>query len=510
MNESATGVASAPASTTSSAPTAANSPASGNSVSLGDGPMLLVVDDEQANLDSLVRLFPKEGFRTLSAPSGAEALELLRKERVSVMLTDLMMPGMSGTELLRASRAVSPETLVVLMTAYGTVETAVEAMKEGAYDFVTKPLKRHAIVKTVKQALEKHALLAENKQLKAKLAEVGPGGSRRIVGQSPSFRLMLDMVRQAAPSSATVLLQGENGTGKELVARAIHEFSPRAGGPFVAFNCAAIPETLVESELFGHEKGAFTSAVTRKEGRFERAHNGTLFMDEVGEMSLAAQVKLLRVLQESEFERVGGTQPVKVDVRVVAATNKDLQREVAEGRFREDLYYRLNVVQVKLPPMRSRREDIPLLADHFLRLYCQKNGKVRTGFSPEASELMESYAWPGNVRELEHAIERAVVLSRGEVIGVEDLPETVRGGPRGSNQHLIIPIGTPLEEIERRVIHETLRHTKGDKTLAAQLLGIAARTIYRKLEREQSQAEPNAGATSSASSSAANADDDLA
>ncbi|MBS2029051.1 MAG: sigma-54-dependent Fis family transcriptional regulator [Deltaproteobacteria bacterium] len=454
---------------------------------------LLIVDDEAANLDSLVRLFAKEGYRAVGASTGAEALEVIRRESIPVMITDLMMPGMSGVELLRAAHAVSPDTEVVLMTAYGTVETAVEAMKEGAYDFVTKPLKRHAIVKTVKQALEKQSLVTENKRLKTRLEEVGPGGNKRIIGQSPAFRLAFDLVKQAAPSTATVLLQGENGTGKELFARAIHDLSQRAEGPFVAINCAAIPESLLESELFGHEKGAFTGAVTTKPGRFERANHGTLFLDEVGEMTPAAQVKLLRVLQESEFERLGGTSSIKVDVRVVAATNKDLQREVAEGRFREDLYYRLNVVALKLPPLHSRREDLPLLADHFLRIYCQKNAKTRTGFTPQAMELLESYAWPGNVRELENAVERAVVLSKGETIGVDDLPESVRGGMRGSAQHLVIPIGTPLEEIERRVIHETLRHTKGDKTLAAQLLGIAARTIYRKLERETSEAEPAPG-----------------
>jgi two-component system response regulator HydG len=284
-----------------------------------------------------------------------------------------------------------------------------------------------------------------------------------------------------------VLLMGESGTGKELAARAFHELSNRSKGPFIAVNCAALPESILEAELFGVEKGAFTGAVSRKEGRFERAHGGTLFLDEVGEMSLSAQVKLLRVLQEGEIERLGGTQTVKVDVRLVAATNKDLQKEVAEGRFREDLFYRLNVVEVRIPSLASRREDIPLLADHFLRRYAAKNGKAVRGFSPEALSVLENYAWPGNVRELEHAVERAVVLCRSEVIDAPDLPESVRRGPKGAADQLVIPIGTPMEEIERRVIHETLRHTKGDKTLAARLLGIAARTIYRKLERETSQ-----------------------
>jgi len=445
---------------------------------------VLVVDDDRANLESVAKIFQREGLNTRTATSGAEALEQLRRPEVSVMVTDLMMPGMDGQELLRATRTIRPDIEVVLMTAYGTVETAVSAMKEGAYDFITKPLKRHSLVKAVQKALEKQALVAENRDLKARLADLGAPGGRTIVGQSPAFRAFMDTIRQAAPSSATVLLMGESGTGKELAARALHELSTRVKAPFVAVNCAALPESILEAELFGVEKGAFTGAVSRKEGRFERANGGTLFLDEVGELSLSAQVKLLRVLQEGEIERLGGTQTVRVDVRLVAATNKDLQKEVAEARFREDLFYRLNVVEVLIPSLASRREDIPLLADHFLRRYAAKNGKAVRGFSPEALSQLENYAWPGNVRELEHAVERAVVLSRGEVLDAGDLPESVRRGPRGAANQLVIPIGTPMEEIERRVIHETLRHTHGDKTLAARLLGIAARTIYRKLERE--------------------------
>jgi two-component system response regulator HydG len=450
-------------------------------------PTVLVVDDDRANLDSVARIFQRESLATLTASNGTEALELLRKPEVSVMVTDLMMPGMDGQELLKAARTIRPDVEVVLMTAYGTVETAVAAMKDGAYDFITKPLKRHSLVKAVQKALEKHDLAAENRVLKARLAEMG--SSRTPIGQSPAFRAMMDTLRQAAPSTATVLLMGESGTGKELAARALHEQSHRAKGPFIAVNCAALPESILEAELFGVERGAFTGATTRREGRFERAHGGTLFLDEVGEMPLSAQVKLLRVLQEGELERLGGTQTVKVDVRIVAATNKDLVREVAEGRFREDLYYRLNVVEVRIPALASRREDIPLLADAFLRRFAAKNGKVLRGFSPDAVSVMENYAWPGNVRELEHAVERAVVLAKGEVLEVADLPETVRKGPLGSAGQLVIPIGTPMEEIERRVIHETLRHTKGDKTLAARLLGIAARTIYRKLEREATEGD---------------------
>jgi len=452
-------------------------------------PVVLVVDDDRANLESVARIFQKEGVATLTATSGQEAMDLLRRPEVAVLVTDLMMPVMDGGELLRAARAIRPDVEVVLMTAYGTVETAVAAMKDGAYDFITKPLKRHSLVKAVQKALERRALVAENQDLKARLADLGAPGGRTMVGQAPSFRALMDTIRQAAPSSATVLLVGQSGTGKELAARAIHELSARAQGPFVAVNCAALPESILEAELFGVEKGAYTGAVARREGRFERAHGGTLFLDEVGEMPLSAQVKLLRVLQEGEIERLGGTQTVKVDVRLVAATNKDLQKEVSEGRFREDLYYRLNVVEIRIPSLASRREDIPLLADFFARRYAAKNQKPVRGFAKEAMEILENYAWPGNVRELEHAVERAVVLCRGETIEPSDLPETVRKGPRGSAEQLVIPIGTPMEEIERMVIHETLRHTKGDKTLAARLLGIAARTIYRKLEREAQTGE---------------------
>jgi two-component system response regulator HydG len=450
---------------------------------------VLIVDDDLANLESVSRIFQRESLTTLCASNGRDALEQLRRPEVSVMVTDLMMPGMDGQELLKAARAIRPDVEVVLMTAYATIETAVAAMKDGAYDFITKPLKRHSLIKSVQKALEKQALVAENRDLKARLADLGAPGGRTMVGQSPAYRALMDTLRQAAPSSATVLLAGQSGTGKELAARAIHELSARHKGPFVALNCAALPEGILEAELFGVEKGAFTGAVARKEGRFERAHGGTLFLDEVGEMSPTAQVKLLRALQEGEIERLGGTQTVRVDVRVVAATNKDLAKEIAEGRFREDLFYRLNVVEIRIPSLASRREDIPLLADHFLRRFAAKNAKSIQGFSAQALQVIENYAWPGNVRELEHAIERAVVLTRAEVIDAADLPETVRKGPIGSAQQLVIPIGTPMDEIERRVIHETLRHTKGDKNLAAQLLGIAARTIYRKLERESESAD---------------------
>ncbi|HLT29838.1 MAG TPA: sigma-54 dependent transcriptional regulator [Myxococcaceae bacterium] len=454
-------------------------------------PTILIVDDDRANLESVARIFQREGHQTLTAPDGQAGLELLRRAEVRVLVTDLMMPGMDGQELLRAARSLRPDVEVVLMTAYGTVETAVEAMKHGAYDFITKPLKRHALVKSVAKALEKQALLAENRDLKQRLAALGEEGTdRALIGQSPAFRAFADLLEQAAPASATVLLLGASGTGKELAARRVHALSPRASRPFVAINCGAIPEALLEAELFGAERGAYTGAVARREGRFERADGGTLFLDEVGELPLSAQVKLLRVLQEGEFERLGGQRPIRVDVRVVAATNVDLQARVSEGRFREDLYYRLNVVSLRIPSLASRHEDIRLLADHFLRRSSRRNNKAVRGFTDEALQALEAYAWPGNVRELEHAVERAVVLARGEELGVTDLPESVVQGPRGAGRELFIPIGTPLEEIERQVLERTLRHTQDDKALAARLLGISVRTIYRKLERRADASDP--------------------
>jgi two-component system response regulator HydG len=389
-----------------------------------------------------------------------------------------MMPGTTGLELLRAVKQVSPEVEVVLMTAFGSVEAAVSAMREGAYDFVEKPLKRMNIVKSVRKAAEKQRLVAENRSLKDEIKLLT---KREIVGSSPTWRRVVDVATQAAPSLATVLVLGESGTGKELLARYIHDKSARAARPFVAVNCAAIPETILESELFGHERGAFTGAVAKKEGRFAKASAGTLFLDEIGELSPAVQVKLLRVLQEGEYEPLGGN-TVKSDVRIVAATNRDLRAEVQAGRFREDLYYRLNVIAITAPPLRARREDVPLLVDHFLGLYCAKNGRPRLKPTRGALERMLDYPWPGNVRELENVIERAVVLSRSDSLTEQDLPEAVTEAAAPEPTKLTFAIGTPLEEIELRVIRETLRATKGDKSVAAQLLGISTRTIYRKLD----------------------------
>ena len=443
-----------------------------------DAITVLVVDDERSNVESLEKILLREGIRVLSAPDAKRALELVRTHRVHVVLTDLMMPGTTGLELLRAIKQVTPDVEVVLMTAYGSVEAAVSAMRDGAYDFVEKPLKRLSIVKSVRKAAEKQKLVAENNSLKDEIKRLA---HREIVGSSHALRRVIDVATQAAPSQATVLVLGESGTGKELLARHIHERSPRARAPFVAVNCAAIPETILESELFGHERGAFTGATGRKDGRFAKAAGGTLFLDEIGELSPSVQVKLLRVLQEGEYEPLGGNTQ-KADVRIVAATNRDLVAEVAAGRFREDLYYRLNVIAITAPPLRVRREDIPLLVDHFLGLYCAKNGRPRLHPTRGALERLADYGWPGNVRELENVIERAVVLSRSDALAEGDLPDHIATAASSPPTQLAFEVGTTLGEIELRVLRETLRHTKGDKSLAAQLLGISTRTIYRKLD----------------------------
>jgi two-component system response regulator HydG len=446
-----------------------------------DAPTVLVVDDEPSNLASIEKIFQRDGMRVLTADSAKTALEIVRSHRVEVVLTDLMMPGTSGLELLKAIKQLSADTEIVMMTAYGTVETAVQAMREGAYDFVEKPLKRMTIIKSVRKAAERRSLVAENRSLRDEIKLLT---KREIIGSSPPLRRVLDIATQAAPSSATVLVLGESGTGKELIARYIHEHSARARAPFIAVNCAAIPETILEAELFGHERGAFTGALSRREGRFAKASGGTLFLDEIGELSAAVQVKLLRVLQEGEYEPVGGD-TVRADVRIVAATNKDLRAEVAAGRFREDLFYRLNVIAITAPPLRSRREDIPLLVDHFLGVYCAKNNRSRLEAPRDVLQILTDYSWPGNVRELENVVERAVVLCRGDRLTPDDLPESIQKEPGAEPSSLTFSVGTPLDEVERRLIRETLRHARGDKSVAAQLLGISTRTIYRKLGEEQ-------------------------
>jgi two-component system, NtrC family, response regulator HydG len=447
------------------------------------GTHILVVDDEVGIRESLGKILEREGYTVTTTDNGEEALDVARSRRVDLVLADIMMPKMNGIELLRAIKAMSPAIEVVMMTAFGSVENAVECMREGAYDFVTKPMKRAIVVRSVQRALERRALLNENRVLRE---AIGTGPATDLVGRSNSWRHTLEIVAQAAPSRATILVVGESGTGKELVAREIHRLSDRANGPFVPVNCAALPETLLETELFGHERGAFTGANERREGRFERASGGTIFLDEIGETTGPVQVRLLRVLQEGEIERVGGQGALKVDVRVVAATLRNLEEDVKAGRFREDLYYRLNVIKIVVPPLRERHGDVLLLAQHFLKKYADKNKKNVRAFSEAALKALDGCDWPGNVRELENAIERAVVLSRGDAIDASDLPEGVatqvtRERPAASGDGLFIPFGTTLEEVERRLIEETLKRAGGDKRTAARLLGIHARTIHRKL-----------------------------
>jgi len=448
-----------------------------------DPPTLLIADDDPGLRESLERTLTREGYRVVLASDGRAALERVQAGGIDLIVTDLRMPGLTGIDLLRAAKAIMPGVDVILLTAFGTVEEAVKAMKDGAYDFLTKPFRREQLIKLIDKALERRDLIEQNRALKKQLEDLRAKG--QMIGASPSWRRMLTLVEQVADSSATILIQGESGTGKELVARSIHERSARRNGPFVAVNCAALPETLLESELFGYEKGAFTGAGSRKEGRFDLANGGTLFLDEVADLSLVTQPKILRVLQEGEFERLGGTRTLQVDVRILAATNQDLSEMVKDKRFREDLYYRLNVITVRVPPLRERPEDIRVLAQHYLRVYSAKNGRKLDGFTAEALERLEAYAWPGNVRELENLVERSVLLARKDRIDAEDLPEEVMGVKRPPRDAILELIGTPLADVEQRLLDETLRITGGNKTQAAKLLGIDVRTVARKLERRE-------------------------
>jgi len=443
-------------------------------------PTVLVVEDDIESRTAMRKILDGVGYKTMEADNGQEALDLLPTEEIDILVTDLRLPIMDGVELLKRSKAADQEIEVILITGHGTVEVAVEAIKEGAYDFITKPIKKAQLLHSVEKAAEKQYLQRENKELRSQLSQ---SGVRKLVYASQEMRNIARMVEQIAPSTATVLIMGESGTGKEVIADAIHVASPRRARPLIKVSCAALPETLLEAELFGYEKGAFTGANARKEGRFELANGGTLFLDEIGEISPAVQVKLLRVLQDGKFERLGGTRTIDADVRILGATNKDLHHEVAERQFREDLFYRLNVINIRIPPLRERKDDVQLLAMHFLKLYSEKNQKPIEGFSEDAMLALTSYDWPGNVRELENAIERAGVFTSGKLASLTVLPQSVSAfaEPRHS---LTFKIGTPLRELERKAIEITLQHTRGDKNMAARLLGIATRTIYRHLERE--------------------------
>ncbi|MEM1009682.1 MAG: sigma-54 dependent transcriptional regulator, partial [Myxococcota bacterium] len=385
-------------------------------------PRLLIVDDEKGNIDSLRLIFQREQCEVSTASSGKEALSHLRAQEFDLVITDMMMPNMDGLQLLRAIKAMAPHTQVITVTAYGSIEKAVEAMRQGAYDFITKPLKRREIVKVVNKALERGALLQENARLRQQLHHAQ---QPTIVGQSAALRRTLDIAKQAAPSLASVLIHGENGTGKELIARELHRQSPRHNKPLVDLNCAAFPETLIESELFGHKKGTFTGAHADKPGRFERAHRGTLFLDEIGELQPHVQIKLLRVLSSRQVQRLGELEPRPIDIRLISATNRDLRQEIAKGRFREDLFYRLNVIEIHVPPLRERQEDIPLLANHFLQHYAAQNQRPAPILQAETLEQLQHYNWPGNVRQLENVMHRAAVLSQNQQITPQDLPSEI-------------------------------------------------------------------------------------
>jgi DNA-binding NtrC family response regulator len=438
---------------------------------------ILVVDDEVNARTALAELLRDEGFEVETAADAFKALGKHEAFAPHIVITDLRMPGMDGIELVQKLRANEDPPAVVVMTAFGAVASAVDAMRAGAAEYLTKPINFDELLVVVDKVMENLQLKRETRQLRQRVRDrVAPSN---IIGGAPPMQRVFEIIDQVAPSKATVLITGESGTGKELVANAIHQRSPRATGPFVKLHCAALAETLLESELFGHERGSFTGAMARKDGRFSIADGGTLFLDEIGEISPSVQVKLLRFLQEHEFERVGGTQTIRVDVRVIAATNKNLAEEVKAGRFREDLYYRLNVVTIDMPALRERKTDIPVLAKFFLDRYAKDNAKALEGFAPQTLELLMSYDWPGNVRELENAMERAVVLATGTLLEPRHLPPNVR--PVATQPGLPPIPGSTLSDIERYAILETLKATGGSTSKAADMLGISVRTIQYRL-----------------------------
>ena len=439
---------------------------------------ILVVDDEASARSGLSKLLEQEGYKVLQAADGREALEAITEQAPELIITDLKMPNMDGMQLLAKLRELGVETPAIVATAFGEVSSAVAAMRAGAEDYLTKPIDFDAMLLVIERTLARSELRAEAENLRRQLRTRDKEGLEGLLGASPAMQRVYHMVKQVAPARATVLITGESGTGKGEVARALHALSPRAAGPFVSLHCAALAESLLESELFGHEKGAFTGAERRRIGRIEQADGGTLFLDEIGEIPAATQIKLLRVLQERSFERVGGNDTVKVDVRVVAATNKDLAAEVREHRFREALYYRLNVVHVDMPPLRQRGNDVVLLAEHFLRRFAQENNRRIDGFEDAARAKLVAHRWPGNVRELENAVERAVVFTEGELIQAAALPfdaapATIEGGPR-------IP-GATMAELEKHAILATLDAVNGSTSRAAEMLDISARTIQYRL-----------------------------
>ncbi|MCF8036082.1 MAG: sigma-54 dependent transcriptional regulator [Desulfobacteraceae bacterium] len=453
----------------------------------GQKPGILVVDDDAGHRTTLRTVLKSWNYSLSEAEDGRAAVDMAKTTPFDLILMDVRMAIMDGIDALVEIKSYNPAIPIIIMTAYSSVDSAVEAMKAGAYDYLTKPLDFDELKLTIERALEHTRLRDENKSLKDQLRTLSD--TKQIVATSQEMKSLLEMVAAIAPSEATVLVTGPSGTGKELIARAIHSNSSRRSGQLVTVNCAALTETLLESELFGHEKGAFTGADRRREGRFVQADKGTLFLDEVGEMSMAMQAKLLRVLQDGEIQRVGGETPVSVDVRIIAATNKDLSQMVAQGGFREDLFYRLNVVNIHVPPLCERTDDIPALAQHFVNLYAEKNRKKIKGFTPQAMDRLLKHAWPGNVRELENMVERAVILSPGEYITEKDLPLNISRTDKQAPQDAapenagMDDAGSSLDEIEKSAIVRSLEKAGGNKSEAARLLGITRRTLYNKLEK---------------------------
>ncbi|MCL5095931.1 MAG: sigma-54 dependent transcriptional regulator [Candidatus Omnitrophica bacterium] len=446
-------------------------------------PTLLIVDDEKPTREGL-RAALEDQYDVYVAEDGATAMEMLEREHFAVLLTDLRLPNEDGMKLVARAKSLSKPPICILMTAYGSEEIAVEAMKRGADDYIAKGrLQIDELEMRIARALRRQTLEVENVDLHQQLD--ARFGIDNLIGESSAMRELIEVVRQVAPSRATVLIQGESGTGKELIAKAVHRLSPRARQPLVSVHCAALSPTLLESELFGHEKGAFTGAYERRLGRFEQAQGGTLFLDEIGEIDASTQVKLLRFLGERTFERVGSNKTLTADVRIIAATNKNLRELVAAGKFREDLFFRLNVVEIVLPPLRERMEDVPLLAQAFIREFADENAKKVNGLTPDALEALTRYHWPGNVRELRTAIEHAVVLCRGDRIDLRDLPATVRNGatgtPETAKQQSITQSNLTVQEAEKQLLVRALQESRGNRTLAAKKIGISRRTLHRKL-----------------------------
>ena len=444
-------------------------------------PKILVVDDERSHRQMIEAVLSAEGYEIAQADNGQAAIDAVEEKFYDLVIMDIRMPELGGIEALKKIKTISPGIPIIIMTAYASVGTAVDALKSGASDYLTKPLDIEELKILVAKTLRFHQLEEENIYLKERLNDRFDFSN--IIGRSPAMNKLFETMALVAPSEATALIVGESGTGKELIANAIHQNSPRKDRPFIKVNCAALPETLLESELFGHEKGSFTGAIARKQGRFQLAHKSSIFLDEIAEMAPTTQAKILRVLQEREFEPLGGIHTIKVDTRVIAATNKQLDEEIKAGRFREDLYYRLNVVSLEVPPLRERGDDVALLTDFFLKEYTEKNNKLIKGFTPRAMDLLMRHEWPGNVRELENIVERAVIMARGEMITPMEFPENLKElDPELMEPRINIAAGRSLKEVEKEMILRTLDETGGNRTHAADILGISRRTLQLKLK----------------------------